>query len=509
MVDAKIWAGFIIAIIIVGVCAFYAGMQAGKGAVKVPPTVTKTVTSTVTSTVTKTVTAGGGGGTSPTTVTKTVTQTVTAAAPSGAPKAWTPPKEIKAAWIYVGPVGDFGWSFMHELGRAVVASLFKDWLKTTYVESVSEAQVKETIETLISEGYNVIFTTSFEFMDATLEEAKKHPDVMFFHCSGYKRWTNMGTYFADLYQVYYLNGLMAGALTKTGHIGYVAAYTIPEVVRHINAFAIGAKEVGEELGKDIKVYVIEIGAWFAPDKATEAARTLVTKYNCDVLAFTEDSTAIIQFAEQWTKQHPDHPVYVFSHYSPGYVYGPDVVVSGQLVRWQVIYADILAKIKAGILTPYNLKNVDYWYLLNTGAVDLGCHIFKNGTVMHINPKFIPILKKVMVKDKVTGRRMSAYDLIMERYYEMKNAPLEQPLQGQSLTHKYENVTYISITIGKKHTMQYRIAPIFDPFTGPLDGYMKNNPSKKVHIPAGARLGHDALWSMQWFVDWVVYLGRGG
>jgi len=504
VVETKVWAGFIIAIVIVAIAAFYSGTA-------VAPS--KTVTTTVVSTTTVSTTLGAGAATvtvtSPATaITKTVTTTVTLTATPAVPT-WTPPKKIKAAWIYVGPVGDFGWSYMHELGRAVVASLYKDWLETTYVESVSEAALKETIETLIAKGYNVIFTTSFEFMDGTLEEAKKHPDVMFFHCSGYKRWTNMATYFADLYQVYYLNGLIAGALTRTGKIGYVAAFTIPEVVRHINAFAIGAKEVGEQLGKDIKVYVIEIGAWFAPDRATEAARTLVTQYGVDVIAYTEDSTAIIQFAESWTKEHPEHPVYVFSHYSPGYVYGPDVVVSGQLVRWEVIYADILAKIKAGILTPYNLKDVDYWYLLNTGAVDLGCHVFKNGTVMRINPKFIPMLKEIKVRDKLTGETLSVYDLVMKRYYQMKFAPLEQPLQGQAITHKYENVTFIDIVVGKKHGLKYRIAPIFDPFTGPLTGYMKDNPEVKVKIPEGVILGHDDLWNMQWFVDRVVYLGAGG
>jgi len=504
VVETKVWAGFIIAIVIVAIAAFYSGTA-------VAPS--KTVTTTVVSTTTVTATLGAGATTitvtSPATaITKTVTTTVTLTATPTMPT-WTPPKKIKAAWIYVGPVGDFGWSYMHDLGRAVVASLYKDWLETTYVESISEAELKETIETLIAKGYNVIFTTSFEFMDGTLEEAKKHPDVMFFHCSGYNRRTNMATYFADLYQVYYLNGLIAGALTKTGKIGYVAAFTIPEVVRHINAFAIGAKEVGEQLGKDIKVYVIEIGAWFAPDRATEAARTLVTQYGVDVIAYTEDSTAIIQFAESWTKEHPEHPVYVFSHYSPGYVYGPDVVVSGQLVRWEVIYADILAKIKAGILTPYNLKNVDYWYLLNTGAVDLGCHVFNNGTVMRINPKFIPMLKEIKVKDKLTGETLSVYDLVMKRYYQMKFAPLEQPLQGQAITHKYENVTFIDIMVGKKHKLKYRIAPIFDPFTGPLTGYMKDNPEVKVKIPEGVILGHDDLWNMQWFVDWVVYLGAGG
>jgi len=129
--------------------------------------------------------------------------------------------------------------------------------------------------------------------------------------------------------------------------------------------------------------------------------------------------------------------------------------------------------------------------------------------MRINPKFIPILKEIKVKDKLIGETLSVYDLVMRRYYQMKFAPLEQPLQGQAITHKYENVTFIDIVVGMKYEMKYRIAPIFDPFTGPLTGYMKDNPEVKVKIPEGVILGHDDLWNMQWFVDWVVYLGAGG
>ncbi len=480
-------AGFVIAIIIVGIAAFYAGQMTAPQAPAATTTVTKTV---------------GGAGAS--TVTQTVTQTVTASgtAAAGGIQSYTPPKVVKAAWIYIGPIGDFGWTYAHDLGRRVVASLFKDWLKTTYVENVPEGQEKARIETLISQGYNVIFTTSYGYMEGTLDEAKLHPNVMFFHCSGYLRYHNMGTYFADFYQIYYLDGLIAGALTKTGHLGYVAAFYTPEVVRHLNAFAIGAKEMGEKLGKKITVYTIMLGAWYAPDKARKAAETLVNQYNVDAIAWTEDSTAIIQYAEQLYKQQGKQ-IYVFSHYSPGYIYGPDVVASGQIVRWEVIYADILSKIKAGVYTPYNLQNVDYWDLLNSGAVEFGDWIFQNGTVMHINPKFIPELKSLKVKDDFTGKTESVYDYIMLRYYAMRNAPMMTPLEAVA-PHHYENIT--TINIGGKEKI-YHIAPPFDPFIGPLSGYKINNPSQKVNIPAGVRLGHDALWSMDWFVSWVKVLGK--
>ncbi|MEM2810652.1 MAG: BMP family ABC transporter substrate-binding protein, partial [Candidatus Korarchaeum sp.] len=171
------------------------------------------------------------------TVTKTVTQTLTEK------ETVTPPQgKIRAAFIYVGPIGDYGWTHAHHQAKELIDRRY-DWLETTQVESVDPAASAGVMEQLISQGYNVIFTTSFDFMDPTLEEARKHPNVIFWHCSGYKRAPNMGTYFVEFYQVYYLNGLMAGALTKSKKIGYVAAHLIPEVVRHINAFAIGVKEV--------------------------------------------------------------------------------------------------------------------------------------------------------------------------------------------------------------------------------------------------------------------------
>jgi simple sugar transport system substrate-binding protein len=447
------------------------------------------------------------------TPTITPTTPTTSPTPTLTPQVWTPPEKIKAAWIYVGPVGDFGWSYMHDIGRKYVQELFKDWLETTYVESVSEEKLIETIDRLVAEGYNVIFTTSFEFMDKTIEAAKKYPNIIFFHCSGYKRAPNVGTYFADLYEVYYLNGLMAGALTKTGKIGYVAAFLIPEVVRHINAFAIGAKEVGEQLGKNIEVDVIMIGSWYAPERARSAAETLVTMYNVDVLAFTEDSTAVIEYAEE-------KGVYVFSHYGPMLKYGPNYVVSGQLVRWERIYADILVKIKAGVYTPYNLDKVDYWYLLSSGAVDLGADIALDGSPVMFNPKYIDLLKSIIVTDKIDGQKLSVYDLVLKRYWQMKNAFMVIPLQVSSETHKYENILSIPLNWGGKlGTIPYPIASVFDPFTGPLEGYCLFDPEEStstyckgaskgapVKIPAGVRLGHEDLWTMDYFMTYVKWVG---
>nr|MDO8045505.1 BMP family ABC transporter substrate-binding protein [Candidatus Baldrarchaeota archaeon] len=370
---------------------------------------------------------------------------------------------IKAGFVYVGPIGDYGWTHAHDQGRKIVDNKY-NWLNTVYLESVPEAEASSAIENLINQGCNVIFTTSFGFMDATLEAAKQHPDIIFFHCSGYKRYKNMGTYFAEFYQLYYLNGLMAGALTKTGKAGYVAAYLIPEVVRHINAFALGFRETAKARGfDDPKVYVLEIGAWYNPDKAREFARVLIERYDCDALAFTEDSPAVIQYCQELFESK-GKLVYAFAHYSPMLSYGRNVTLSGQLVHWEVIYEDILVKIHNGTYNTTNLENVDYWWMLGEGAVELGADFG-----VPINPIFEDDLKNVMVEDKLTGETVSAYELVMRRLNAMN-----------------------------------KTEPEFEPFTGPI--YANNG---TLMVQEGVKLGHDELWDMQWFVQGVEMAKAAG
>jgi len=372
-------------------------------------------------------------------------------------------KTIYAGFVYVGPIGDYGWTHAHDLGRRTVDEKY-DWLNTTYLESVPEAEASTAIETLISKGCNVIFATSFGFMDATYEAAQRHSDIIFFHCSGYKRYKNMGTYFAEFYQLYYLNGLLAGALTKTGKAGYVGAFLIPEVVRHINAFALGFREAALARGfNDPKVYVLQIGAWYDPDKARQLARDLVEIYGCDALAFTEDSPAVIQYCQELYEEK-GKLVYAFAHYSPMLEYGPNVTVSGQLVHWEVIYEDILLKIHDGTYTTENLENVDYWWMLGQGAVELGADFG-----VPINPVFIDDLKDVTLTDKLTEETVSAYDLVMQRLSDMN-----------------------------------KTVPDFDPFTGPI--YANNG---TLMVQEGEKLGHDELWTMQWFVQGVEVIEQQG
>lgn len=354
-------------------------------------------------------------------------------------------KRIKAGFIYVGPIGDYGYSNAHDVGRRYVEEKFP-WLDTVYIESVPEGDVERYIDRLINdEKCDIVFTTSFGFMDGTAKAAKKYPDKVFEHCSGYVRDTNLGTYFAELYQMYYLNGLMAGALTKSNKIGYVAAFPTPEVVRHINAYALGVKETNP----DAKVYVRWLYAWYDPAKAKEAAESLITE-GVDALAFTEDSTAVIDSGEEHTKQGKQ--IYVFSHYSPMQKFGPNTVVSGQLVDWGIMYEEILRR-----LYTNTWDNRDYWWLAKEGACDLGGEFG-----VPINPKFESELKSKKVKDPIFGE-ISVYDLVMKRLAQMKEPTV-----------------------------------LFDPFTGPI-----KDQSGSVRIKAGERASHDLLWSVDWFVDNVV------
>jgi basic membrane protein A len=306
--------------------------------------------------------------------------------------------KLKVGFIYVGPIGDMGWTHAHEVARQIVVDTFP-WVETVYQESVPEAKVEGVIDRMIKrERCDVVFTTSFGFWEGTVAAAKKYPDKIFAHCSGFMRAPNLATYMADFYQIYYLNGLMAGSLTKSNKIGYVGAFPIPEVKRHINAFTLGVREVNPKA----EVHVRWIEAWFDPAKAKEATNSLIDA-GCDVFAFTEDSDTVVQVAAE-------NRMPVFGHYSPMYNSAPDYVVSGQLVHWENFYLDFLSKVHAGYYTSKNLENVDYWDLLKERSVEVGA---KPG--MTINPKWKSRLGKTY--DLVTKRiaQMSDFQMVFDPF----------------------------------------------------------------------------------------------
>ncbi|WP_423456783.1 BMP family ABC transporter substrate-binding protein [Ottowia sp. VDI28] len=219
------------------------------------------------------------------------------AAPPPAPEAAAPTaatsEPLKAAWIYIGPVGSAGWSFAHDQGRKAMEAEFGDKIKTTFVESVPEgADTERVLRDLVSQGNKLIFGTSFGFMEAMVKVAKDFPDVKFEHATGYKTADNMNVYDSRFYQVTYLAGVAAAHTTKTGTLGFVGSFPIPEVLRNINAFTLGAQSVKP----DIKVRVVWANTWFDPPKETEAANSLMNG-GADVLLQNTDSTAVLQAAE--------------------------------------------------------------------------------------------------------------------------------------------------------------------------------------------------------------------
>lgn len=306
---------------------------------------------------------------------------------------------VKAAFVYIGPAGDYGWTYAHEQGRLYVEEKFP-WIETVTVESVPEGETARFIDRLVQEQkVDIVFTTSFGYMDGTVAAAEKYPDVTFFHCSGFKRAPNMGTYMGDMYQIYYLNGLIAGAMTETNTIGYVAAFPIPELFRHMNAFALGVKEVNP----DAVIRTKWTYTWYGPDKAQEATEVLIAE-GADFLAFTEDTPTVVSVAQ--THMESGDRVYAFSHYSPMESYGELSAISGQLTDWGVIYEQILNDYRAN--PDRDWSDYDVLWFLEEGAVELGAS-WEN----KINPTSLEEVKATMVGDQ------SLYDLVMERYEAMK------------------------------------------------------------------------------------------
>lgn len=201
---------------------------------------------------------------------------------------------LKAAWVYVGPVGDAGWTYAHDLGRKAVEKKFGDKVKTTYVENVPEgADAERVIRDLAAQGNKIIFATSFGFMEPMLRVAQEFPNVKFEHATGYKTAPNMRIYDASFYQDTYLAGIVAAKMSKTGTLGFVGSFPIPEVLRNINGFTLGAQTVNP----NIKVKVVWINTWFDPPKESEAAQSLINA-GADVLLQNTDSSAVLQTAEK-------------------------------------------------------------------------------------------------------------------------------------------------------------------------------------------------------------------
>jgi basic membrane protein A and related proteins len=200
--------------------------------------------------------------------------------------------KVKACWVYVGPVGDFGWSYQHNQGLEAVKKEFGGKVETAFAESVTEADSEKTFERFAREGCNIVYGTSFGYMEPLLKVAAKFPDVKFEHATGFKTAANVGTYNAKFHEGRYVIGQMAAKMSKTGVAGYIVSFPIPEVVSGINAFMLGAQSVNP----NFKVKIVWANTWFDPAKEADAAKVLLSQ-GADIMVQHTDSTAPLQVAE--------------------------------------------------------------------------------------------------------------------------------------------------------------------------------------------------------------------
>lgn len=256
-----------------------------------------------------------------------------AAAPAPAPAAGEP---FKAAWVYVGPVGDAGWTYAHDLGRKAVEAEFGDKVKTSIVEKVPEgADAERVIRDLATQGNKIIFATSFGYMEPMLKVAKDFPNIKFEHATGYKTADNMRVYDARFYQDAYVAGIIAGKMTKTNTLGFVASFPIPEVVRNINAYTMGALSVNPK----VKTKVVWVSTWFDPPKESEAAQSLINQ-GADVLLQNTDSTAVLQTAEKNGK-------YAFGWDSDMSAFAAKAHLGSAIVNWGPYYTKAIKEAMDG------------------------------------------------------------------------------------------------------------------------------------------------------------------
>ena len=253
-------------------------------------------------------------------------------------------------FVYVGPIGDHGWTYSHDVGRRAVEDALG--VKTTFVESVAEgADATRVIRQMAANGSDVIFTTSFGFMNPTVEVAKQFPDVKFEHATGYKRLANVSTYSARFYEGRAVLGTIAGYMSKTGQVGYIASFPIPEVVRGINAFALAMRKVNPEA----TVKVVWVNSWFDPGKEGDAAKALIDG-GADIITQHTDSPAPLQVAEQ-------RGVYAFGQASDMRAFAPKAQLTAIIDNWNYYYID---RVKAAMDDSWESK--DTWDGLAAGMV---------------------------------------------------------------------------------------------------------------------------------------------
>ncbi|ETX27612.1 BMP family ABC transporter substrate-binding protein [Roseivivax isoporae] len=263
---------------------------------------------------------------------------------------------VKAGFIYVGPIGDGGWTYEHDQARLALEEHFGDQVETVYQESVPEgADAVRAITQMALSGADIIFTTSFGYMDPTMEVAAKFPDVKFEHATGYKRSDNVGTYSARFYEGRAVQGLIAGRMTETNKVGYIASFPIPEVIRGINSAYIHAKKENP----DVEFSVVWAYTWFDPAKEADAARALIEN-GADVILQHTDSTAPQAAAQEAGN------VITFGQASDMAEYAPSPRVSSIIDNWAPYYIDRVQAVIDG-----TWESDDTWDGIGPGMVGIG------------------------------------------------------------------------------------------------------------------------------------------
>jgi basic membrane protein A len=261
--------------------------------------------------------------------------------------------KTKACWIYIGPTGDFGWSYQHHQGLLEVQETLGDAVETSYLESVPEsADAERSLERLARSGCDIIFTTSFGYMDPTNKVAAKFPDVKFEHATGYKReHANVSTYNSKFHEGRYVQGVIAAKMSEKGVAGYIASFPIPEVVMGINAFVLGAQSVNP----DFKVKVVWANTWFDPGKEADAAKALIDQ-GVDIITQHTDSTGPMQVAAE-------RGIKAFGQASDMIKFGPETQLTSIIDDWGPYYVE---RVKAVIDGTW--EQVDVWGNMADGHV---------------------------------------------------------------------------------------------------------------------------------------------
>lgn len=272
--------------------------------------------------------------------------------PSASPVAVNEP--LKVGFVYVSPVGDFGWTYAHDLGRRDMEANLQDQVKTTFVENVNEgADAQRVIRQLALDGNKLIFTTSFRYMNSTIKVAKDFGDVVFEHCTGYKRAANVGTYLGRFEEPRYLTGMIAGKMTKSNLVGFIGTYPIPEVIRGISAFTQGVRLTNPQA----KVKVLWVQSWYDPAKEREAAQALVN-LDADILTQHTDSGAVVQLAEE-------KGIYALAYNSDMSKFGQKAHLTSAINKWGKFYTDTALAVMTN-----TWKSQQVWDGIGQGMVDI-------------------------------------------------------------------------------------------------------------------------------------------